>query len=32
MEIAKTDSVETQRALLKAYETKQLNGGSRSGS
>ncbi|MCL4180002.1 MAG: chromosome partitioning protein ParB [Verrucomicrobia bacterium] len=26
MEIAKTDSVETQRALLKAYETKQLRG------
>ena len=26
MDIAKTDSVETQRALLKAYETKQLRG------
>lgn len=25
MDIAKTDSVETQRALLKAYESKQLN-------
>jgi ParB family chromosome partitioning protein len=25
MDIAKTDSVETQRELLKAYETKQLN-------
>jgi ParB family chromosome partitioning protein len=26
VEIAKTDSVETQRELLKAYESKQLNG------